>query len=101
MFPFLLLPVLFPAALVVADPIHISLARSSHSRHNASHYHAIAEGIRSKYNYSTAAQLSASAKGVHGVRKRASTAGFSVINQVPSTLVALSNHSHVFPEPGL
>lgn len=102
MLPVLLLPVLFPATLVVADPIHITLARSSHSHHrNPSDYHAIAEGIRTKYNYSTAAQLSASTRGVHGVLKRTSVAGVSIINQVPSTVMALLNHSHISPESGL
>jgi len=100
MFPFLLLPALVPAALVVADPTHISLARSGHPR-SALDYHAMAEGTRAKYNYSTAAQISASARGVHGVLKRASTAGVPVINQVPSTVVALLTRSHISPEPGL
>lgn len=98
MFLFLLLPALFHAALVVADPIHITLARSSHSHNrNLSDYHAIAEGIRSKYNYSTAAQLSASTRGVHGVLKRTSVASVSIINQVPSTVLALLKHSHISP----
>ncbi|KAL9711468.1 hypothetical protein Ac2012v2_004539 [Leucoagaricus gongylophorus] len=78
MIPLFLLPCLFLVGLVSADPIHIGLARRSHRR-KASDYHAIAEGIRRKYNYSTA--LSAMTTRAHGDIRRAGTAGISVINQ--------------------
>lgn len=97
MTPLFLLPCLFLIGLVSADPIHIGLARRSHRR-KASDYHAIAEGIRRKYNYSTA--LSAMTTRAHGDIRRAGTAGISVINQVSSG-VPLLNHSHLSSESGL
>lgn len=75
---------LFLSALVSADPIHVNLARRAHGPRNASHYAAIAESVRQKYGFHTAAQ-GASRRGVHGVLKRASAADISIINQVSDT----------------
>lgn len=89
--PYLLL---FQALSVSADPIHINLARRGSGPRNATYYAGIAEGIRAKYGFTTAAEIAR--RGVHGVVKRANTAGIPIINQVRSFLIVVPGVGLIF-----
>jgi len=80
-----MIPHVFAAGLLLlplptwAEPIHINLAKRSTGHRDASYYASVAENLRIKYGFSTSAKVTT--RGVHGVIKRASTAGVPIINQ--------------------
>ncbi|KAF9449184.1 acid protease [Macrolepiota fuliginosa MF-IS2] len=78
--PFTAFLLLLPVLPTSADPIHISLARRAAGPRNLTDYAAIADSIRAKWGYSTS-PLTTTRRGVHGVIKRASAAGLSIINE--------------------
>jgi len=66
---FLILPFFISSAIVVAEPVHFPIRRSSKPR-DIEHYANIADHLRGKYNYPTSAK-----------HKRQNSAGIPVTNQ--------------------
>ncbi|XP_006460527.1 hypothetical protein AGABI2DRAFT_142735 [Agaricus bisporus var. bisporus H97] len=74
-FHFAPLLLLFSCTSVQAEGIHVNLARRAPVRHDTAYFHGLAEGIRAKYGFATAAD--------HARRdnsKRASTSAIPLIN---------------------
>jgi cathepsin D len=84
------------SAVSQADPIHIPLAKRATGSRNYTDYARLADHVRLKYGYAPGAP--AAQKGAHGrVGRRASTQGFSMIDEVSNPLLN-SDHSPHFSQ---